>query len=341
MENKRKKIVILNSYRLIDQSPFELVRIKEFLSGLASLGYRQEVNIDIEMIDTNSFEEMKKRLSAIKGEIDAIHAVGTANAIIAGQFSSRIPIVYYGAHPEGVGISECKKKNIKGFVLRLPFTANYKNFRFIRKLLPSIKDLYVPFYLHYLHPPFCTKFMSEKRRMFRNKNEDSYWFHMDSEKIRYKSLSKLCYIIGLNYHETVYENIDDLNTSIQEINPEGSLIMPYNDSVYCHQAPETIINVSSKKRIPVLWNNNPEATKLGALAAVAGCFKESGYKTGQMVGYLLNGNWNFENEIQHTGKSYASLNMDVAEKLGLKFPDDVLDYFDEIVSSETYSKAIV
>lgn len=333
LESKKiKKIIILNSYTLSDRDAYSMVRIKYFFKGLREEGYLIGNNLDVELIDSNDLMVIESTLRRKKKDnLDLIHAVGTPNAAIAAKFTGDIPVVYYGAHPEDVGSEECKKNNSCGVILTLPFTRNYKSFRFLKKLIPGIERVYVPFYEKTI---FCHKKMKENYRVFRSRNKSITWQPMDSEYIGYKSLASLCYIIGIEYFEFLYRDIDELLTLLELAEPGGSLIMPYNDSVYCKDAPNVLIKSSSKRKIPLLWNNNPEATQVGALAAVAGCFKESGYVNGKMAGKILKGAHPSAMGYQMSTKSFASINLKSAKLFGLEFSEKILEYFDEIITDQ-------
>ncbi len=325
-----KKIVILNSYNLTNRNPYDFVRIEYFIRGLEEKGYKKDKNSKIKVIDSNDLSMLESTLRQERGDdIDLIHAVGTPNGAIAAKFTKKIPIVYYGAHPEGVGIKECRGKNICGLILTLPFTANYKSFRFVRKLIPSVQNIYVPYYEKTI---FCPEIMKEKHRMFKSKNNGPTWVPMDSEYIGYRSLASLCYIIGINYFEFVYENIDELSAVLDLMESKASMIMPYNDSAHCYGAPELLCDSSNKRGIPLIWNNNAEATQIGALAGIAGCFKEAGFVTGKMAGKILNGTQPYSLGFQISTKSYTSINLKIAKKFGLEFSDELLSHFDEVIS---------
>lgn len=325
-----KKIVVLHSYRLTDEVPvLDLVRIRYFFYGLEREGYVKDKDYSVKIIDSNDLDEIESGLlqETEKGNTDLIHAVGTPNAAIAAKFTKDIPIVYYGAHPQDSGKKECRQENMCGLVLTLPFTSSYKKFRFTRKLFPHLKNIYVPYYEGTI---FCHDDLKEKHNIFRNKNNGPGWVEMNSEYIGYSSLSGLCYIIGLNYFEHVYKDVDELRTALELIDPKETMLMPYNDTVYCKGAPEALIAASNRKKIPLLWNNNPQATRIGAVAAVVSCFKEAGSITGSMAGRVLNGVKPSDIGFPVAKNSYASINLTNARNMGLEFSAEVLKYFNEI-----------
>jgi ABC-type uncharacterized transport system substrate-binding protein len=323
------RIVILNSYTLTDKEAAGMVRIKYFFKALEQEGYREGENIGVEFIDSNDLGEIQTKLGRIKqSDIRLIHAVGSPNAAIAAQYTEEIPVVYYGAHPDDVGREACQKKNCCGMELTLPFSAHYKNFRFIKRLIPGVKNIYVPFFEKTL---FCPGPMKEKYETFRETVAQPAWQPHDSPFIGYRSLAGLCYIIGVNYFEFLYRGIDELAGALASIEPECSLIMPYNDSVYCKDAPAMLLETSLKKKIPLVWNNNPEAAQLGAVAAIAGCFKESGSVNGAMAGKILNGALPTDLGFQVSSRSYSSVNIATAAHFGIQLSQDVVDYFDEVL----------
>lgn len=307
-----------------------MVRIKYFFEGLKTQGFEEGKNLEAEIIDSNDLSFLEAALSKKRVfPVELIHAVGTPNAALAAQFTSRIPVVYYGAHPEGVGAEECQQNNSCGVILNLPFTAHYKNFRFIKQLIPGLENIYVPFYEKTI---FCHAAMKSRYRIYK-KQHPHCWVPMDSEYIGYKSIAGLSYIIGIRYYEFLYADLDELHRILDQVSPVNTLLMPYNDNFYCKSAPELLLEFSYRKEIPLLWNNNPEATQFGALAAIAGCFKQSGIISGEMAGRILKGASAAAEGYRDSTKSYSSINLKLAQSLGLQLSEVVLDKFDEVIGA--------
>ncbi|MGA2074867.1 MAG: hypothetical protein ABSH52_15325 [Terriglobia bacterium] len=324
-----KRILILNSYTLTQRPAGDQARVCSFLAGLTEGGYRVDYNLDVEVIDSNDLAQLEDQLvRALGNSPDLIHAVGTPNAILAVRLAGSIPIVYYGAHPEGVGVPECSAENLRGVRLTLPFTSNYKSYRFIRKLLPTVRRVYVPFYEHTV---FCPESMRQKHNRFRERTASSPWIPMDSEFIGYRSLAGLNYIVGLDYRELVYHDAEDLEAALGMVDPCQAMLMPYNDSVYCCDAPRLLIRFAIEAGIPLIWNNNPEATHIGALAAISGCFEEAGRICGLQAAHILDTGSLAGIESRTSTRSWSSLNLRRAVELRLNFSDLVLSYFDELI----------
>lgn len=324
-----KRVLILNSYTLTGRPALEQLRLRSFLSGLADRGYRLGVNIEIEVLDSNDLAELEDRLvAALRCRPDLIHAVGTPNALLAAKWSGDVPIVYYGAHPEQVAAAECSSPKMRGVKLTLPFTSNYKNYRFLRKLLPEARCVYVPFFEHTV---FCTEPIRQKHRQFRRGARGSPWVPMDSEFIGYRSLAALNDIIGLEYKELVYWDAQDLEAALQTVDPRGAVLMPYNDSVYCAGVPHMLTRFGVEAGVPLIWNNNPEATHIGALAAICGCFEEAGRICGWQAAHVLDSGSTSGVESQTSTRTWASLNLERAAELNLNPSDEVLSYFQELI----------
>jgi ABC-type uncharacterized transport system substrate-binding protein len=329
----KKRVLVLNSYTLTSRRAEDQVRIRSFLKGLEEGGYRRGHNVDVDIVDSNSLQELESRtISATKEPLDVIHAVGTPNAIVGAQCGGGVPVVYYGAHPEGAGEAACRQDGVTGMVLTLPFTQNYKQFRFIRKLFPNLKRVWVPFYEGTV---FCHPQMKSNHRRHRDGNNfSSPWISGSSPLVGYRSLANLCYIIGLEYQEFVYRDEEDLRSGLGFIERDSgcsNLLMPYNDSVYCTGAPSTLGRFSGESGIPLFWNNNTEATRIGAVAAISGCFREAGVATGKMTASILDGVNPQSVQLLTSTKTYGSLNLTCARSLGLEPTAQVVAQFDEVI----------
>ena len=333
-----KQILVLNSYTLTSKRAEDQVRIRSFLNGLELAGYKPGYNVDVQIVDSNSLRELEiETKKATQAGLDVIHAVGTPNAIVAAECGNGVPVVYYGAHPEGAGEAACRKASISGMVLTLPFTQNYKHFRFIRKLFPKLKTLWVPFYEGTV---FCQPEMKAIHQSRRSTGK-SPWIAGTESSIGYRSLANLCYIIGVDYREFVYRDSEDLLWGLDQVDnvDGGDVLMSYNDSVYCEGAPATLGTFSINSNIPLFWNNNTEATQIGAVAAISGCFREAGIETGKMAGAILDGAHPRNVGILKSTKTYSSLNAVRAHALGLEPAADVVDCFDEVITTEMFNVA--
>ncbi len=323
-------ILILNSYQLIQRDAFSLVRVKAFIRGMEGLIDRR--NVRLEMIDSNSLDDLKQkteeRLSRKDDPVHLIHAVGSPNMEIAGMLTKDIPIVYYGAHPEGVFLDSCREENIYGMALTLPFTSNYKQYRFIKKLFPKAETVYVPFFEG---TGFCKPETAQKHADYRRENPASNWIDGLSDYIGFRALAGLNYIIGMRYQEYVYSDALELEMALSETDAENSVLMVYNDTVYCSGAIKQIRRFAEKGEVPLIWNNNPEATRIGAVAALAGCFQEAGFFTGKLAAQILLNDSLTGSQIVTAEREFNSINRSQAERFGVELSDDMLSRFHEVI----------
>ncbi len=339
LRNGRKRILILNSYTLTDRRAEEQVRVRAFLAGLAERGWKVGRDVDVEILDSNDLAELERLLVASMAARppDVIHAVGTPNAVLAAERAGRTPIVYYGAHPERAGAAACARENIRGVVLTLPFTSSYKRYRFVRKLVPAVRTVYVPFYAGTV---FCPEAMREKHERFRRATQRSPWIPGGSELIGYRTLACLHEIVGLEYRELVYRDSSGLEQALTCVDPSRALLMAYNDTVYCPGAPRVLARFCREARMPFLWNNNPEATRIGAVAAIASCFEEAGQVCAGQAARILETGSTAGVESQVATRTFASLDLGRASELGLAPSEEVLAYFDEIITPAAPATAI-
>ena len=326
-----RRVIVLNSYSLTERPARDHVRIRAFLEGLADGGHDPERDVDVEIIDSNDLAELEARTrEALQRPTDAIHAVGTPNAIVAARCGGRVPVVYYGAHPEGAGEAACRSAGVIGMVLTLPFTQDYKRFRFIRTLFPEVTRVWVPFYEGTV---FCRPEMKASHGRHREEHPHSPWVAGESPLVGYRSLAALCYIIGVEYRELVYQDLEDLVRGLERIETDGALLMPYNDSVYLAGAPTTLTGFAGEQGVPLLWNNNAEATRIGAVAAVAGCLREAGFTTGRMTAAVLQGTRPERIGLLRSTRTFSSLNLERARQLRLRLRPEVIAQFDEVIGS--------
>jgi ABC-type uncharacterized transport system substrate-binding protein len=331
-----KRILVLNSYSLTSRPVENQIRFRAFLEGLEQGGYRWGENLEVDIVDSNSLGELETQTrKAIRRPLNLIHAVGTPNAIVAINCGGGTPVVYYGAHPEGAGELECRAPGVAGVVLTLPFTQDYKQFRFVRKLFPNVTTVWVPFYEKTV---FCQPDMQAKHHSHRTGLSNSPWVSGDSSLVGYRGLAGLCYVTGLEYRELVYQDRNDLLRGLKLLDQDGALLMPYNDSVYCAGAPTALVDFSATSDVPLFWNNNTEATRIGAVAAISGCFREAGVETGKMAAAILDGASPQSFQLLKSTKTYASLNLARAHALGLDPSPEVIAQFDEVILADALTE---
>ena len=322
------KIGILNSYLYPGDDASNSIRIRTFLDGLKENGYDPGDDVSVKIFNSNDQNEILEAAGRFVSEgVDIIHAVGTPNASIARQVTDSVPVVYYGAHPQGVGLDECQGDNVCGLEMTLPFTSNYKYFLIIRKIVPYCKKLYVPFYDGTV---FCHKKMRESYHDWRGKNGDR-WIPSDDAHIGYDGLAKLSEVIDLEYYEFPLSDSTNIQEMFDSIDPSCGMLMVYNDSFYCPDAPAAFISEAWERKLPLIWNNNAAVANYGALAGLAGCLRESASITAEMCTKIFQGESPSHLGLVTADKTYCSYNWAAARRLGLNPSEKLLNKFDKVV----------
>jgi putative ABC transport system substrate-binding protein len=315
-------VAVLNSYNLPGQAGGHSARIRKFAAALEEQGWRPGRDIQLQIVDTDTRRETEvaaRRLA--ESLVDIIHAIGTPNAVAAAAATADIPIVYYGAHPEGIGEAECSAPNVTGHILTLPFTSSYKNFRFLRRLLPDVHVVWTPFYEDTI---FVRDEMKALHAGARSSTGQRVWLSGESGRVGFKTLATLAYIIGVEYRELVYSNSHELHDSIAQVDPANGLLMPYNDAFYCRGAVQTLLDASLQFGVPVIWNNNPELAAKGALAGIGADFGELGRASGELAAAILAGVSPRDRPRRRDASEVTWVNLDTARRLGLEVSADVL-----------------
>ncbi len=102
---------------------------------------------------------------------------------------------------------------------------------------------------------------------------------------------------------------------------------------------EAIGRVAEENKIP-LFGGFILSTHLGACAALGWDFFDMGYKSAQIAIRVKNGESPENIPIQYMDKVRLYLNLNAAEKQGIKFSEDILKRADEIIGSEDISSQI-
>ncbi|MBV8201027.1 MAG: hypothetical protein JOZ15_10440 [Acidobacteria bacterium] len=143
----RPRVAILNSYNLPGRKGSDSLRVKGFLAALADDGLLAGRDFELELIDIDERPAMDAAIHRLAAAgVDLIHAFGTPNAVTALAAAPTVPIVYCGAHPEGIGEATLAAPNVTGRIFTLPLTSSYKHFRLLRRLVPRARTVWVAFF---------------------------------------------------------------------------------------------------------------------------------------------------------------------------------------------------
>jgi ABC-type uncharacterized transport system substrate-binding protein len=327
-----KKIGVLNSYSFPRYPGRQTRRVQGFLEGLESRGWREGRDFELRLVDSESQDEAETWARRFVDEgVDLIHCFGTGNTLPAIQATTEIPIVYYGSHPEGLGRDACSVPNVTGEELQIPFTSNYKKFRFLRRLLPGVRVVWVPFYERTMFVP------EDMRRLYREAHAAGgpVWFTGEAPRLCFRSIAGLAYVIGVEYRETVYSDTPQLVRALEEVDPRDGVLMPYNEPFTSPGAPDAILRFCLERDVPIVWNNNPQVAALGGLCGIGADFAAMGREAGRRAAAILDGTKPWELPRGHHTDQIAWLNVDTARRLGLDPSPELLAHFDRHVTGRS------
>jgi ABC-type uncharacterized transport system substrate-binding protein len=334
-----RTVAILNSYNLPGRSGRQTRRVQEFVRALAEEGWEEGRNLKVELVDSEDPRQTASAAGRLAAQgVDLIHAVGTPNTVAAMEAlaavgaASEVPIVYYGAHPEGIGDSSCRSANVTGEILALPFTSNYKRFRLLRRFLPRVTRVWTPFYQETV---FVRPRMREVHGAARERAGRRAWLRGEDEEVGFRTLAGLAYVIDVRYRELVYSDSGELERALDEVDPRDGVLMPYNESFHCPGALETLLRVARERRIPLIWNNNAQVTTIGALSGISADFEKLGRTCGKTAAAVLAGARPRDLPRRLHDDQIAWLNLDVADHLGLDLSAEALGDFDRRIQGES------
>jgi len=323
----KPRIAVLNSYNIPPgKAGRESKRVQNFLAALAARGWTEGKDFEFILLDIEERPAMHAAIRELVDEgVDLIQAYGTPNGVAAAKATSDVPIIYVGAHPEGIGEETLGASNVTGKVLGLPFTASYKNFRFIRRFLPHVQTVWTVFFEDTV---FVRPEMRELHRAARDRAGRRVWLSGKDGPVGFRTLAGLGDIVGVEYRELVFSDPEELDRGLQEIDPRTGAFMNYNELLHCPGAFDVVLSRTREMGIPTIFNNNAQAVTLGLLAGFAADWADLGRQSGEIAARILDGARprDFPREVHMD--QVAWINLDTAQRLGLDLDDEVLGYFD-------------
>ena len=131
--------------------------------------------------------------------------------------------------------------------------------------------------------------------------------------------------MGLNYVEVTVANSNDVQQATQSIVEKCDAIYIPTDNTFATAIP-TVYGVTSKSKTPVICGE-AGMVENGGLATLGINYYDLGYQTGLMAIKVLKGEAKPATmPIEKPEKYDFAINGTVAEEIGLKIPDDLLEY---------------
>lgn len=269
--------------------------------------------------------------------VDAWHAEGVQLAICPGTDSAirlaevnhRIPMVYFGAHPENNGLELVNQPNVTGIRLNLPLIWSYEdNFALLKELMPNLERVY--FALN-LDSEFAFPNVRVMYDAFR-KQQKGFWIDGKSPYIGYRSVTFLAERAGVRYLEGPYGPITELEQGLREADLHNAALVGFNDTVLNEGAADLLLKFSKTHEVPLFWVNNPSVIERFGVADFSSDFEAVGRVVGKLaLDILRDGKPINEIPIQEDPGARRTLNLKRARALGLDVSTATRNKFTEVI----------
>lgn len=305
-EKKDEDLYTIGVFQFNDAPTLNEVR-QGFTRALEENGLKDGENVRLYFSNGNGSIPEVQRIAQeyVANRVDMIVALSTPCLQAALIATHEIPIIFSSvADPylAGAGRSaEDHLSTVTGVCSRGPI---YESLKFIKEVLPQTKRLGT------LWTP--AEVNSE------------YYLELAREGARK---------LGLEIEAVPIANKSQILHSAQVlINKKINAIYQISDNTI-NESFQDVGNVAAENSIP-LFGGFLFSTRYGACAALGWDFFEMGYKTGEIAIRVKNGKSPAGIPIQYMSKVRMHLNLEAANKQGVKFPERILKSADEILGAE-------
>jgi ABC-type uncharacterized transport system substrate-binding protein len=255
---------------------------------------------------------------------------GTDSAIRLAEVNDRIPMLYFGAHPENNGLELLlTRSNVAGIRLNLPLIWSYEdNFALLKEIIPSLERIY--FALN-LNSEFA---FPNVRMIYRNfkETQTGFWIPGESPWSGYRSVAFLAQRAGLRYFEGPFGTVDELSGALEETDLQNAALVGFNDTVLNKDATDVLLRFCERRGAPLFWVNNPSVIERFGVADFSSDFEAVGRLVGTLaLDILRDGKPIGTIPFQPDPGVTRTLNLRRARALGLDVPKATQAKFNEII----------
>lgn len=254
---------------------------------------------------------------------------GTDSAVRLAEVNDRIPMLYFGAHPENNGLELLNRPNVSGVRLNLPLIWSYAdNFAMLKELMPNLERVY--FALN-LDSEFAFPNVKVLYRSFKQKQQ-GFWIDGASPYIGYRSVSFLAERAGIRYFEGPYGPIQELEQGLREADLRNAALVGFNDTVLNEGATDVLLKFSKTHEVPLFWVNNPSVIERFGVADFSSDFEAVGRVIGTLaLDVLREGKPINTIPLQEDPGALRTLNLKRARELGLEVSAATRAKFSEVI----------
>lgn len=295
---RMKTLGVLSSYFFESADPADSGTINGLVSGLDEEGFERGRDYRLKISHSNDLDDHRRALSRWGEDgVDLIFSGGTPGAAVVREVLGQdpeVPLVYFGAHPDDagheVGLARCMGPNTICVRIELPLIYSHRNFRLLKQLFPDLRHVYVPFARNTV---FCHPEMAEKYDRSLKRHGAHAW--LTGGEVGFRSLGSLCWLIDAEYHEHPLRTAKDLAFALERIprrcpgEPVSAVVLAFNDTFHVKGSPQTLVAHCEGSRIPLVWINNAEMIRHGAVADFCNTFETVARHASRFVARHLRG----------------------------------------------------
>lgn len=270
---------------------------KGFVEGLASKGYKEGQNIAFDrqnaQADQSNLQNIAHRF--VNNKVNLICAIATPAAQTAANVTSDIPIVATAVtdYKTAKLVKDNAKPgtNITGTSDMNPVK---EQLDLLLKIVPNAKAVGVI---------YCSSEVNSQ---------------LQTDILKKAAADK-----GIAIKEATVSNVNDIQQAASSLVGNVDAIYVPTDNVLASAMP-TLSTVTEEAKLPVICGEGGEV-KAGGLATLGVDYYKLGFQAGEMAADILSGKSKPADMAVQTQKEFSAIvNMKVAEKIGVKIPEDVL-----------------
>ncbi len=300
------RLYTLGIFQVIDAPTLNEARTG-LIQALNDNGLNPGVNVNLEIRNAmgNFVEAQRIAQEFVSEKTDMIVALSTPCLQAALMATSQIPIIFTSvANPHLLGVGRSAENHLAN-VTGVASTGPVKQaLSFIKEALPSarrIGTLWTPSELN-----------------------SEYYLQVAREGAAE---------LGLEIIAVPVANANEVWLSAQMLlNKKIDVIFPISDNTI-NASFESIGRIAEDNGVP-LFGGFLLSTRLGACAALGWDFFEMGYKTGEIVVRVKNGEQPGGIPLQSMSRIRLHLNLVAAEKQGVEFADEIIQRADEVIRGQ-------
>jgi putative tryptophan/tyrosine transport system substrate-binding protein len=270
---------------------------KGFVEGLASKGYKEGQNIAFDrqnaQADQSNLQNIAHRF--VNNKVNLICAIATPAAQTAANVTSDIPIVATAVtdYKTAKLVKDNAKPgtNVTGTSDMNPVK---EQLDLLLKIVPNAKAVGVI---------YCSSEVNSQ---------------LQTDILKKAAADK-----GIAIKEATVSNVNDIQQAARSLVGNVDAIYVPTDNVLASAMP-TLSTVTEEAKLPVICGEGGEV-KAGGLATLGVDYYKLGFQAGEMAADILSGKSKPADMAVQTQKEFSAIvNMKVAEKIGVKIPEEVL-----------------